>query len=207
MAFHAPTYVHHEEEQKQVNVKTQDDIKTQNDIKISVDEEEKKIIDILEKECLESSFSKKVFNKILKGAVKNFISSTHNEEEYAKTHQCDPNKELTRIAYIYEPLRKKNDHNYQPDRVIAMSITYNNKGEVSYGGSIFHRGENEKFNKQQKKNIRDTAVIRHQKTPMRFQLDVEKIGYDSRNRLHFKKIIKQVRKHIGYYGIKKKQLS
>lgn len=148
------------------------------------------LIQLLEKESAKHP-SRKSFNKMLKSAVKDFINSTHNEEEYAKSHQCEPGKELTRIAYVYEP-----------KRVVAISMTYNNDGQISYGASIFRREEGEVFQTKQKTNIRKTAELRHKKNPVKFQLDVSKIGYDSRRRLNFSKVIKQVRKHIGTYGVK-----
>jgi hypothetical protein len=131
---------------------------------------------------------RKAFEKMLKETWR------PNEDEYASKNQCDLDKELTRIAYVYEK-----------SRIVAIEMTYSNNGKLSFGASIFKREGDEIFGKLQKNNIRSTAMLRHKKNPVELTMDVDKIGYDSRKRLHFNKIIKFVRKHVGSHGVKCKQ--
>ena len=148
----------------------------------------KEFISVIQSESANFT-SKKAFRKAFEKALNE--TWRPNENEYAEKNQCDLDKELTRIAYVFEQ-----------KRVIAIEMTYSNNGKLSFGASIFKREGDETFGKQQKSNIRSTAMLRHKQNPVTLTMDVDKIGYDSRRRLHFNKIIKFVRKHVGSHGVK-----
>jgi hypothetical protein len=162
---------------------------------VSEFEKEKQLFNAMESE--RSNFkNKKEFSKALQNAMNKVNDVSHDEEEYAKNNPCDLNKEMTRLAYVYEPPTG------EPNRVIAISMTYTNSGNVSYGASIFRREKNETFGRQQKSNIRNTAETRHKQSPNTFQLNLKQIKCDARKRLNFNDIKKYVRKHIGSNGVK-----
>jgi hypothetical protein len=152
----------------------------------------KEFISVIQSESANFT-SKKAFRKAFEKALNE--TWRPNENEYAEKNQCDLDKELTRIAYVFEQ-----------KRVIAIEMTYSNNGKLSFGASIFKREGDETFGKQQKSNIRSTAMLRHKQNPVTLTMDVDKIGYDSRRRLHFNKIIKFVRKHVGSHGVKCKPI-
>ena len=125
--------------------------------------------------------------------------NTFTEKNTFVENMSTENKYVPRTYYLCHPKKSTYD---KAKQIHTFTFTYDDNGNVTYGGSVFRRNKpDEVFNK---KALRETANARFKIRPIHFKMDEKYIQKNEKGRIEFKNVIKELSNHLGKEGVRGK---